>query len=351
MAPSRAGGRRAGAALRPPLAFRYDPLVPNETGRASGSGAAGAKGGHRFMRVGISLTSARRVSDPRAGARFMVERAAAARRAELDSLFVGDHHATAAPYYQNVPILGRLLAEWGDRPAGCLFLLPLWNPVLVAEHVGTLAAIAQGRFILQCGLGDDAVQFAAMGRDIKTRPSAFEEALSIVRRLLRGEVVSSNGRFQVHAARVALVPAEPVEYWIGATADVAVERAARLGDGWLASPGLRVEEARRLADLYLERARAHGRPPTAVAIRRDIYVGESDAEAESVALPIIRAGYRGFDPSALVFGSVATVIAAFRTLAEMGYTDVIVRHVTDDHPKVLGSLARLREVRAALQRT
>ncbi|HEX2564828.1 MAG TPA: hypothetical protein VHK25_12975 [Acidimicrobiales bacterium] len=33
-------------------------------------------------------------------------------------------------------MLGRLLAEWGDRPAGALYLLPLWNPVLVAEQVG-----------------------------------------------------------------------------------------------------------------------------------------------------------------------------------------------------------------------
>ena len=104
------------------------------------------------MNIGVSLTSAYSLEDPRTGARMMVERAAAARQAGLDSLFVGDHHATPHPYYQNVPMMGRLLAEWSDRPAGCLFLLPLWNPVLVAEQVGTLAAIAQGRFIVQVGL-------------------------------------------------------------------------------------------------------------------------------------------------------------------------------------------------------
>jgi hypothetical protein len=32
----------------------------------------------------------------------------------------------------------------------------------------------------------------------------------------------------------------------------------------------------------------------------------------------------------------------------LGYTDVIVRHPTDDQPRVLGSLARLAEVRQAL---
>ena len=53
----------------------------------------------------------------------MIERAAAAHRSGLDSLFVGDQHVSPTPYYQNTPMLGRLLAEWGSAPAGCLFLL------------------------------------------------------------------------------------------------------------------------------------------------------------------------------------------------------------------------------------
>ena len=40
--------------------------------------------------------------------------------------------------------------------------------------------------------------------------------------------------------------------------------------------------------------------------------------------------------------------ARFRALGAMGYTDVIVRHVIDDQPRVLASLARLAEVRKAL---
>jgi len=50
------------------------------------------------VRVGVSLTSAHTVQDPREGARFMIERAAAARKADLDSLFVGDHHVTPGKY-------------------------------------------------------------------------------------------------------------------------------------------------------------------------------------------------------------------------------------------------------------
>ena len=300
------------------------------------------------MNVGVSLTSAYPGVDPRAGARMMIERAAAARRADLDSLFVGDHHATPGPYYQNVPIMGRLLAEWGDKPAGCLFLLPLWNPVLIAEQVGTLAAIAHGRFIMQVGLGDDEAQFLAMGASLKTRPSAFEESLAAIRRLLAGDSVSASGHFTFESARVALRPAEPVEVWIGATANVAIDRAARLGDAWLASPGLIPAAAAAKNAMYRERCVAHGRVPTAIAIRRDVYVGASKAEAAETLAEVVAKGYRGFDPAALVAGDVEQVATQFQALAEMGYTDVIVRHFTNDHAKVLGSFARLGEVRRAL---
>src|SRR5205085_2838593 len=177
------------------------------------------------MRVGISLTSNHPdVKDPRQGARWMIERAAAAHRSELDSLFVGDQHVSPTPYYQNTPMLGRLLAEWGEAPAGCLFLLPLWHPVLVAEQIGTLAAVAQGRFIMQCGLGWGEDRFAAMGANFRTRPSAFEEALDIIRRLLAGETVSSSRRFRVAEASLALRPAEPVGVWAGGSADRGIGR-------------------------------------------------------------------------------------------------------------------------------
>ena len=300
------------------------------------------------MRVGVSLTSAHTVQDPREGARVMIERAAAARKAGLDSLFVGDHHATPGKYYQNVPMLGRLLAEWSDNPAGCLFLLPLWNPVLIAEQVGTLAAIMRGRFIFQCGLGDDDAQFRAMGAQLKSRVAAFEESLSALRRLFAGETVTASGIFSFDSARLALKPAEPVDVWIGATAAPAIDRAARLGDAWLASPGLTLDVAREKIAYYRERCKAHGRAPSAIAIRRDVYVGESEAEAKATLDAAVARGYRGFDPEALVAGTVTQVAERFRALGAMGFSDVIVRHLTTDHAKVLGSFARLGEVRRAL---
>ncbi len=291
------------------------------------------------------MTSAHRVRDVRLGARWMVERARAARDAGLDSLFVGDHHSTPAPYYQNTAILGRALAEWDERPAGALYLLPLWHPVLLAEQVGTLASIAQGRFILQCAIGADDAQFPALGVSARQRPSRFEESLDLMRRLWAGESVSSEGRWVFRDARVAPVPPEPVEVWIGAMASTAIDRAARLGDGWLASPGLTPEQARRQIGHYSGSCERAGRPVGVAAIRRDIYVGESEEEAARTGGAVAKAGYRGFDPEALVIGDARQVADSFRELAAMGYTDVIVRNLVADQKHALGSIERLGRAR------
>jgi alkanesulfonate monooxygenase SsuD/methylene tetrahydromethanopterin reductase-like flavin-dependent oxidoreductase (luciferase family) len=290
------------------------------------------------MRIGVSLRSGYS-TDARTGARWMIERARAANDAGLESLFVGDHHSTAPGiYYQNVPIVGRLLAEWGDQPAGALFLLPLWSPVLLAEQIGTLASIAGGRFIMQTAIGGGADQFGAMGVPLRGRTERFEAGLDTVRRLLAGE--------EVNGARIAPVTPEPLEVWIGGTAEAAIDRAARLGDGWLGNADGVMGAARAQAAVYLERCAAHGRTPTAVAIRRDIYVGASADDAERVAGPIVSAGYRGFEPDALVYGSVEQVAERFRALAEMGYTDVIVRQLASEQADAVASIERLAAVRA-----
>ena len=297
------------------------------------------------MRIGTSLRSGYGPMDVRTGAQWMVEQARAAAAAGLDSLFVGDHHNVPVPYYQNVPMLGRLLAEWDERPAGALFLLPLWHPVLVAEQIGTLASIAQGRFIMQCALGGGDAQFAAMSTTVKQRVGRFEAALDIVRRLCAGEEVSTDAPYRVERARIAPMPPEPLEVWIGAAAPPAIDRAARLGDVFLVGPEATPAQARELLTIYRDACARHGRTPTTIAIRRDIHVGADDADAERVAGPVLARGYRGFDPAAPVTGGIDAVSAAFADLDTMGFTDVIVRHLADDQAEVLESLGRLRQVK------
>ena len=300
------------------------------------------------MKIGVSLRSAYPPMDVRTGARWMIERARAASHAGLDSLFVGDHHNVPVPYYQNVPMLGRLLAEWDERPAGALFLLPLWHPVLVAEQIGTLAAIAGGPFIMQCALGGGPEQFDALGVSIRRRPSLFEANLDIVRRLCAGEEVSTDSPYAIARARIAPIPPQPLEVWIGAAAPPAIDRAARLGDAFLIGPEATPAQVRELVTTYREACDRHGRTPNTIAVRRDVHVGGDDADATRVAGPIVEGGYRGFDPAAPVVGGVGRVAQAFADLGDAGCTDVIVRHLAEDHDEVLASFGRLGAVRAAV---
>ena len=300
------------------------------------------------MRIGISIASSYAVSDVRDGARWMIERAKAAADAGLDSLFYGDHHVTQSPYYQNSPILARALAEWHNAPAGALYLLPFRHPVLLAEEIATLATIMPNRFIMQCAIGYGDREFAAFGINPKHRPSRFEECLEIMRRLWAGETVSHQGRWQIQQARISPTPPEPVEVWIAASAKPAIERAARLGDGWLAAPGLSPAEAEESLAYYRECCARHGRKVGVTAIRRDIYVGADAANAAAVGGAVVAAGYRGFPIDATIVGDVESVAAAFRGYAEMGYSDVIVRNLVTDQAQALASIARLAQVKELL---
>ena len=167
----------------------------------------------------------------------MIERARVADRVRLDSLSLGDQHALSRPYYQNTPMLGRLLAEWSGRPAGCLFLLPLWHPVVVAEHIGTLASLVDAPFVVQTGIGNGASQFAALNTDISTRGSLLEESIRVVKALLAGEQVES--ALVGGPVRLGLRPQQPVEWWVaGGPSARAIDRAARVGDAWYGAPRL-----------------------------------------------------------------------------------------------------------------
>ena len=300
------------------------------------------------MRIGISISSSYRVEDPRLGARFMIERARVARQADLDSLFVGDHHVTASPYYQNTPMLGRLLAEWHNKPAGALYLLPLWHPVLLAEQIATLAAITPGRFIMQCGLGWEPHQSAGMGVDIKQRAAMFEASLEVMQRLWAGETVSENRFWNIQDAHIAPLPAQSIEVWVGSGAPAALHRTARMAEGWLASPSLDRATAAHQLNQYRQACAEFDRKPQAIAIRRDIFIGDNHSEAQSFKRRMIAKGYRGFAEEAILAGTVETVAAEFAALAELGFTDIVVRNMASDQSAALATIERLAQVKQVL---
>jgi alkanesulfonate monooxygenase SsuD/methylene tetrahydromethanopterin reductase-like flavin-dependent oxidoreductase (luciferase family) len=78
------------------------------------------------------------------------------------------------------------------------------------------------------------VEFEVCGVDPRTRGARTDEALSILRRLLAGETVSSDGpHFPLEGAQVLPAVDPPVPLVIGGRSNAAVRRAGRHGDGYV----------------------------------------------------------------------------------------------------------------------
>jgi alkanesulfonate monooxygenase SsuD/methylene tetrahydromethanopterin reductase-like flavin-dependent oxidoreductase (luciferase family) len=300
------------------------------------------------MRIGVSLNSTHQTDDHALGATWMIDRARTARDAGLDSLSLGDHHSMPIPYYQGISMLGRLAADWHpDRPIGCLFLLPLWNPVLVAEQVGTLGAIHPGaHFMLQTGIGDGADQFAAMNADLGSRGATLDESIRVIKALLAGETVD-NERFGIAGARVNPRPPGGVSWWIGAGGDGPLKRAAREGDVWYGGPHVTVDAAPRMIDVYRSEAERLDRR-SEIAIRKDVIILRDGDRATKLGDDMIQAGYRGMTRDMLAFGGVESVIEQLAPFKDLGVDEIVVRCMQIDQADALETLELAGEVRAAL---
>ena len=252
---------------------------------------------------GRRLPPQRLPADGRAsGARWMIERARAARRRARQPLRRRPPQR-AGPLLPERPDARPPARRVGRPPGGALFLLPLWHPVLLAEQIGTLASIAQGPFVMQCALGGGAEQFDARRVDahasVALRSRARHRAPPVRRR--RGQHrLAVRDRAGPHRADPAAA-ARGVDRRCGRAA---VDRAARLGDAFLIGPEATPAQVRELVGIYREACDRHGRTADTIAVRRDVHVGADDADATRVAGPIVDRGYRGFDPAAPVVGGV-----------------------------------------------
>ncbi len=299
------------------------------------------------MELGLSITSGYSGVTPQEAAASVVARAEAAAEAGFSHLTLGDQHSVGSNnvYLQGSPMLGRLLGLWpSERQAGLLFLLPLWHPVLVAEQIGTLAAMSSARFIVQTGIGSGEAQFGAMGAKLGTRGATTDVAIDVIDRLLRGEVVSSN-RFGIDNASIGPTPSEPVEWWIGSgPAEAAIERAASVGDAIYIGPSGDLDHVSALSVRYRQRCAELGRP-SRVALRRDVFVGDDDAEALAVRDRLVAKGYRGMSSEVLVCGGVGRVEESLAEIAALGVDDLVVRMLPVPTAAAVRSIELLGELR------
>jgi|SoiMetStandDraft_5_1073268.scaffolds.fasta_scaffold53733_2 alkanesulfonate monooxygenase SsuD/methylene tetrahydromethanopterin reductase-like flavin-dependent oxidoreductase (luciferase family) len=230
----------------------------------------------------------------------LLDQVRAARDNGLHSVWVSQHYlATPFQMLQQLPVLGRLAGEAGSMQVGTnVFLLPIHNPVYVAEQVATLDVICGGRFIFGCGLGYRPEEFNAFDVEMKVRVSRFLEVLEVARRLWAEPEVTHEGRhFRLHRAVLTLKtvqrPHPPV--WIGASGDPAVERAARHGDAWLINPHASLSTLERQMTLYRQTLAAAGRTfPNDAPILKEFRIAGTRRAALDEAKPYLEPKYRAY---------------------------------------------------------
>jgi probable F420-dependent oxidoreductase len=137
--------------------------------------------------------------------------------------------------------------------------LPIRHPLHVAKTVGSAAVLSGNRVGLGVGLSWIPEEATWCGVDFATRGARADEAVEIVRGLLRGGMFEFHGKHHDFGRlQMSPAPTEPVPIYVGGHSEPALRRAARLGDGWCSAMSTEPETRRIIARLRALRAE-HGR--------------------------------------------------------------------------------------------
>ncbi|WP_235486429.1 TIGR03854 family LLM class F420-dependent oxidoreductase, partial [Frankia sp. AvcI1] len=180
---------------------------------------------------------------------------------EIDSLWLSEQLST--PAVDPLAGMAFALGRTSRLKVGTgVSVLPGRNPVLLAKQLASLALLAPRRVLPVLGLapgrpGDRPAYPLPPGRtEARAAPTAghgesraagtpgtvgrrgevFDEALEVLRRLLREPRVTFHGRFfDFTDVGIGELPTRPLDIWLGGAAPAALRRIGRFGDGWLAS--------------------------------------------------------------------------------------------------------------------
>jgi alkanesulfonate monooxygenase SsuD/methylene tetrahydromethanopterin reductase-like flavin-dependent oxidoreductase (luciferase family) len=177
------------------------------------------------------------------------------REAGMDGIMVGDHVAFSStddskyPYresgdfflapddnwYEAFVALGYIAAHAGPMEIGLGVCLPVLRPpALVAKQAATLAQLAQGGLTLGVGAGWMRGEFDAVGVPWKRRGRRLEDSVAVIREYWKGTPVPGTyGDYEIPEGTTSFpVPPAPVPILVGGSSSIALDRAARIGDGW-----------------------------------------------------------------------------------------------------------------------
>ena len=299
----------------------------------------------------------------------MVEQVRVARDAGFASLWF-PHHWLTEPMQmlQITPIMAYLAAEAKNMVIGPnILILPLLNPVQVAEESATLDVLTGGRYVLGAGLGYREPEFHSFNIPLAERAPRFVESIDLMRRLWGGERVTHQGRFyQVKDAGISLKPVRPggPPVYIAAQVEAAVKRAARIGDAWLIVNAAGLDVVVPQMKLYRQSLAEYGRTPLEFPIARECYVGASHATALAecraaleykynayaswgLRSPTANGPFEDFVRNRFIIGdkvSVKEEIARYREILGVDHFIMRCQWPGLEQDKVLGSIHRLGEM-------
>ena len=214
-----------------------------------------------------------------------LEQVRAARDHGFDFVSAGTHWVIHPfQYFNLIPWLARINGEVPEMTlVTSVVLLPLANPVDMAEKLATLDIMSGGKLKFGVGLGYRPLEYEFFGISLKHRAPRFEEALDLMKRLWTEDEVTHHGRFfNITGAKPTLKPLQkpypPI--WIATNSEPATRRAARMGDAPFWSPFQNVDVLKRHLDIYKDELKKVGKSwPKEVPMAREYSVGRTRAEA------------------------------------------------------------------------
>jgi len=215
---------------------------------------------------------------------LIIEQVRTARDAGYASLWMGQHYLTAPmQMLQTMPLLTRLIPESGSMLFGPnVHLIPLHNPMQLAEETATIDVMSGGRFVLGAGIGYRPEEFIASGASLKDRVPRFTEGLTILRGLWSGKPVTFHGkhnRLEGYTSSITPV-AKSIPIWIAGVVEPAVRRAARMGDAWMAVFTSTFQEMQGLTAAYNDELKKAGaKEPAHRPLLRECYVARNHKAA------------------------------------------------------------------------
>ncbi|MBK6401366.1 MAG: LLM class flavin-dependent oxidoreductase [Rhodocyclaceae bacterium] len=163
-----------------------------------------------------------------------LEMAACAEEIGFDQCMLSEHHGAADGYLPSPLVYGAAIAARTSRLKLSIsaLILPLHDPLRIAEDAAVLDHIAQGRLELVLVAGFLPSEFEMFDRSLAQRGALLEEHVAVLRRAWRGEPFEYRGRM----VRVTPRPWRPSgpPLLLGGATPLAARRAARHGDGFVA---------------------------------------------------------------------------------------------------------------------